>query len=165
MTKRLRDLGPHEHGGFRRLNRPTRLIKALAQHITAAPIGVTNITNALLVSLESGNGCHLHGCEDAVVEVRLDARQCGNQLGVAAAKAHPPSRHVVAFGKRKELDGNIARAGHLQNTGRLISVEYQIGVGEIVHHPKIMLLGNLHHPLKERQLDTVPGRVGRKIEH
>ena len=28
-----------------------------------------------------------------------------------------------------------------------------------------MLFCNLHHPLKERQLDTVSGRVGGKIEH
>ena len=81
----------------------------------------------------------------------------------SAAKAHPPSRHVVTLGECEKLDGSISCAGHLQNAGRLISIEYQIGVGEIVHHPEIMLFCNLHHPLKERQLDTVSGRIGGKI--
>ena len=34
-----------------------------------------------------------------------------------------------------------------------------------MYHPKIMLFCDLYHPLKETQLDTVPRRVGRKIQH
>ena len=165
MAKCLRDLGPHEHRGFRGLNRPTRLVEALAQHVTPTSIHVTNITNALLVPFEGGNRCHLHGREDAIVEVRLNACQCGDELGVAATKSHPPSWHVVALGERKELHCNVSRAGHLQNAGRLIPVENQIGVGKIVNHPQIMLFCDLHYPLKEGQLDTVSGWVGGKIEH
>ena len=156
MAERLRNLSPHEHGGFGWLDRPTRLIKALAQHVTPAPIHVANITNALLVSLQRCDRCHLHGREDTVVEVRLDAGQCGYELGVAAAKAHAPAGHVVTLGEREKLNCNIPRSRDLQNAGRFIPVKNQVSVGKVVDDPEVMLLGNLYYPLKERELDTVP---------
>ena len=159
MAERLRNLSPHKHGGFGWLDRPTRLIKALAQHVTPAPIHLTNITNALLVSLQRCDRCHLHGREDTVVKVRLDAGQCGYKLGVAAAKSHAPARHVVTLGEREKLNCDISRSRDLQDTGRFIPVKNQVGVGKVVDDPKVMLLRNLDHPLKERELDTVPRRV------
>ena len=74
------------------------------------------------------------GWKTAVIQIALDARQRADHLGVAQAEADAPARHVVALRQREDLDGDFLGALHLQNAGRPVAVEAQVGVGEIVHH-------------------------------
>ena len=62
--------------------------------------------------------------------MRASAR---DHLRIAQAEAHAPARHVVALRHREDLDGDFLGALHLQDAGRLVAVEAEIGVREIVH--------------------------------
>ena len=86
-----------------------------------------------------------------------------DHLAIADREADPPSGHVVAFRKREELDRDVARARHFHDRGRLIAVETEVGVGEIVHHQNLILAGEIDHPLHEAQVDDRGGRIVREV--
>ena len=79
--------------------------------------------------------------EHPVVQVALDPRQRRDHPRIPHAVAHPPAGHVVALRQGVELDPDLLRARHLQEAGRLVAVEPQIGVREIVHHHELVVLG------------------------
>jgi hypothetical protein len=79
------------------------------------------------------------GWNDAVIQVALDARQRVDDLRVAQAIADAPAGHVVALRHGEDLDGVLLGAIHLEDAGRLVAVEADVGVGEIVDHHGAML--------------------------
>ena len=87
-----------------------------------------------------------------------------DDLLVADAKADAPTRHVVALRQREELDADVLGARHLEKTRRLIAVECQIGIGQIVDDDEAMLLGRFDDALKKIQLDHLGRRVMRKAD-
>src|SRR5919109_3117480 len=85
-----------------------------------------------------------------------------NDSAVADGKADSPSWHAITLGKREKLHPKLFGAGNLQKTGRLITVEGKIRVGEIVHDDQVMLLGKANDPLEESQLHNFRGRIMRE---
>ena len=57
----------------------------------------------------------------------------GDDLGVADEEAHAPPRHRERLRERVELDRDVLRARHLQDRRRLVAVEAEVGVREVVH--------------------------------
>ena len=85
-----------------------------------------------------------------------------NDILVADGEADAPSGHVVALGQREELDADLLGSRHLQKTRRVIAVESQIGVGQIVNNDQVVLLGGFDDPFEKVQLDDLRGRIMRE---
>ncbi len=93
--------------------------------------------------------------------MRASAR---DHLAVADGEADPPARHVVALRQREELDADVLRARHLQEARRLVAVEDEVGVGEVVHDQQLVLARELDDALEEGEVDDLGGRVVREVE-
>ncbi len=161
----LGDGRPDEHGGLGPLDLPADVVQAVAQHVAPRLVHGGDLLHALLGPLQGRDGRHLDGGEHAVVEVGLDARQRRHQGPVAVHEAHAPAGHVVALGQGEELHGNLLGTGHLQYGGRLVAIEDDVGISEIVDYPDVVLPGDLHHLLEELQFHALGGGVPGKVEH
>ena len=89
--------------------------------------------DAILRAFERRDGRDLDRREGAVVEVALDARERADQVAVADHEADAPAGHVVALRQGEELDRDVLRARHLHDRRRLVAVEDDVGIGEVVH--------------------------------
>jgi hypothetical protein len=158
-AKLLGDAGPHEHRRLRPLDRPAGARQAVAQHVAAALIGAADVGHALLRPVERVNRRHLDRCEDAVVGVALEARQRAHHLAIPDREAHAPARHVVALGQREELDSDLLGALHLQEARRLVAIERQVRVSEVVDHQHACLAREPDDALEEWALDDGRGRI------
>ena len=98
----------------------------------------------------------------AVVEIALDARQSADHARVAEAESNAPSRHVVAFRQRKNLHRDVLGSFDLQNAGRTIAVEPQIGVREIVNHHRSVMAREANDLFKKIHIDALRSRVVRE---
>ena len=107
----------------------------------------------------------LNRLKNAVIKITLDSRQRVNDIAIADGKADPPTRHVIALGKRKELHPKLFGAGHLKKAGRLITVESKIGVRQVVHDDQFVLPRESNDPLEEIQLDNFRGGIMRKTDN
>ena len=163
--KGLRDFRPDKHSGLGRRHLPPQSIQPVAQQIPPPPVGFADVRNAPLVPLQGRNGGNLYGREGAIVQVGLDARQRPNQGRVPQAKAHPPARHVVAFGHGEELHRQILGPRRLQDARHLIAVIHQVGVCQILHHPNAMLPRNGDDLLEEVQIHAFGGGVAGEVQH
>jgi hypothetical protein len=123
----------------------------------------TNFFDAILRPVERLNSSDLDGLKYPVIKITLDARQGVDDLLVADAKADAPAGHVVALRKRKKLNADVFCSRHLKKAWRLVAVEREIGVGEIVDDDEVMLLGSLDDSFEEIQFDHFRGRVVRKL--
>ncbi len=106
----------------------------------------------------------LDGREGAVVEVALEAREGVDEHRIADHEADAPAGHVVALGQSEELDGDIFCAGNFEDAGRLVAVEAEVGVGEVVDEMEAVLAGQLDEAREERQVDALRGRVRREVD-
>ena len=102
--------------------------------------------------------------EDAVVVIALDGRQRADHLGVAGAEAEPPAGHVVALAHGRRLDADLLGSRHAQEARRLVAVEADVAVGEIVDDHEAEPLGQGDHVHEEIALDHRRRRVVREVE-
>src|SRR3989338_3285860 len=87
-----------------------------------------------------------------------------DHFSVANGKAYPPSRHVIAFGKREEFDADFLGAGDLKEARRLVAVEGDVRIGQIVDDQEIMFLREANNALKEFQFHNLCRRVMGKAD-
>ncbi len=87
-----------------------------------------------------------------------------DQFPVAAHEADAPARHVVAFGEREEFDGHVHGARHLQDRRRHIAIEHDVGIGNVMDHPDVVLPGHCHDLLEELQIHALRGRIAGEVE-
>ena len=102
--------------------------------------------------------------ERAVVEVRLQTRERRDHVGVADEEADPPPGHRERLRQGVQLDAALLGALDLEDRGRLVPVEGEVGVGEVVDDEQTVLAGEGDDPLHEVELDRRRGRVVRKRE-
>src|ERR1700691_1163723 len=162
-AERLRNRRPHEHRRLGLLDRPSGAVEPIDQHVAPILVGRIDLGNAFLRSVERGDCCNLHRREHPVVEVRLQPPARRYHLAIADREADAPSRHVVALREREELDADIFRAGHLHHRRRLVAVEAQVRVREILRDHDVVFARELDHPIHEMQIDRCGGRVVREI--
>ena len=143
---------------------PAEATEAVAQDVAALAVGLADLLDVVLRAVQGVRGGDLHRLEDAVVEVALDARQRRHDLPVADHEADPPARHVVALGEREELDPDVLRARHLEERGRHVAVEAEVGVGEVVHHQALVLARKRDDATEEVELDHLGGGVVREVD-
>src|SRR5262245_44779265 len=128
------DLGPHEHRRLRLAHVPAGALHALAQHVAPLAIGLADLVHVVLRTVERVRGRDLERLEGAVVEVALDAGERRDDLGMPDGEPDAPPRHVVALRQGEELDADVARPGDLEERRRLVAVEAEVGVRQVVHH-------------------------------
>ena len=123
-----------------------------------------DLVDALLVGFEGDDAGDLDRLEGAVVQVGLDAGQRGHHSRIAADEAQAPAGHVVRLRGREDLDADLARARHLEERGRLVAIEGEVGVGEVVHDHQTMLAREVDDFHEEVPVDAHRRRVVRKGE-
>ena len=74
---------------------------------------------------------------------------------VADHESDAPAGHVVALREGEELDGDVFGAGDLEDAGRLVAVEGDVGVGEVVDEVEAVLAGQLDEAGEEGQVDAL----------
>ena len=82
-----------------------------------------------------------------------------DELGVAQAEAHAPAGHGVALGHGVEFHAHVLGALGLQEAGGLVAVEDQVGIGQVMDDPDVVLLGEFHDLFKEGQVGHFRGGV------
>src|SRR5207244_20550 len=123
----FRDPRPDVHRCLGALHHPAGLVQAFHQHVAPLLILHRNLPHALLRALERGDRRDLDRRERTVIVIALDARQRVHQVLVADHESDAPAGHVVALGHGEEFDGDLARARHLHDRGRLPAVEADVG--------------------------------------
>ena len=161
----LGDTRPDEHGGLGFLHQPAGGEQTVAQHITPVLVGLPDFLKAVLRPFEREDARDLNRREHAVVEIRLEPGKRRHQLAIPAHETDAPAGHVVTFGKGKKFDRDVLGAAHLQNRRRAVTIEHDIGIGQIVHHPDAMLFRHGNDLLEKIQIDALRRRIGRKIKH
>ena len=92
--------------------------------------------------------------EHARVHVGLESPEGIHHLPVADDRAGTPPCHVVALGEREELDTHVLGTRSLEEAGRHVAVEGDVGVGVVVHHHQVVRFGEVHQPGEEVVLDN-----------
>ncbi len=96
--------------------------------------------------------------------VALDFGKSPDDVRIADAKTEPPSRHVVGLGHGVELHSHVFRPRNLQETGSLIVIEGKVGIGHVVDHHDLIILGKPYNLFEEVQADSGRGGVVREVE-
>ena len=139
-------------------------MQAFHHDVPALLVGLPDVLHAFLRPVQGDDGSHLHRREAAVVVVALDASQRVHELRIADHESDAPPRHVVALRHGEELDRHVARARHLHDGRRLVVVEHDVGVREIVHDHNVVFFCQRNYFLEKRQVDALRGRIRRKAE-
>ena len=88
----------------------------------------------------------------------------GDEHGVADHESDAPAGHVVALRQREELDGDVFCAGDFKHAGRLVAVEGDVGVGEVVDEMEAVFAGQFDEAGEEGQFDALGGGVGGEVD-
>ena len=91
--------------------------------------------------------------EGAVVEVGLELRERRDDVGAAEREAHAPARHREGLRQAVQLDRAVERPVGGEHRRRLVAVEGDVGVGEVVHEHELALA---------RQVDELLHQLGRR---
>src|SRR3989475_313653 len=145
----LRNRRPDEHGALRLLDRPAELVQPIDQDVAALARNLHDVAHDGGIALQRDDAGDLDGLEGSVVEIRLDASQRVHHLRVAADETEPPARHVVGLRRREDLHADVLGARHLEERRRLVTVEREVGVGEVVDDHEPVLLREGHDLLEE----------------
>ena len=131
---------PGEHRGPRRRHPPAGAAERIHQRVAPAPVDRAHLVDAIVRTVERRGGGDLDRRKGAVVEIGFHPRQRRDDTLVADGKADAPARHRIGFRHRSKFDGNVHGAGNLQNRGRRIVIEIDLGIGEIRQHQEAVLL-------------------------
>ena len=82
--------------------------------------------------------------------------------GLPTGEAHAPAGHGVGLGQRGELDRDVLGALDLQDRGRRVAVEVDLGVGEVGEHPEVVLLREADQVAVEVEVADLRRRVRRE---
>ena len=161
----LGDGRPHEHGPLGGRQVPPDAVEPVAQRVAPGQVGLVDPLRVVGHLVHGHDGGDLDGLEGAVVEVALELGERGDDLGVAHQERHPPPRHRERLGERVQLDGHVLGPGDLQDRRRLVAVEGDVGIGEVVHEDDVVLTGEVDDALHPGQVDTRRGGVVGERQH
>ena len=143
---------------------PAGAVEAFDEDVAAAAVVFADLGDAVLRAFECEDAGDLDGREGAVVEVAFEAGEGVDEDGVADHESDAPAGHVVALRQGEELDGDVFGAGDLEDAGRLVSVEAEVGVGEVVDEVESVLAGERDEAREEGQVDALRGGVRREVD-
>ncbi len=161
MQVLIRNLGPYEHGPFGAGHFPSGPVETGNQGVATLSVSIVDFPDTLLVAFQGDDRGNLDGLEDPVIQVALDSPQGTDDFRITNTIANPPAGHGVAFGHGEEFNSHFLGPLGLQETGCLVAVEGQIGIGEIVNDHDIVFFGPIHNLFKKLQIHDFRGRVVR----
>ena len=176
VAQRLRQRRPDEHRPERRLDGPARACEPGAERVPAAPVDLAELARVIdRLAQRDGRG-DLDRLERPVVEVRLQLCERGDDLGAADDEADAPAGHREGLRHAVELDRALGGAVGREHGRRLVAVEGDVGVREVVHEHEVVLAREVDEPLhvggrcddgrrvvRERDDDDLgPGRLDRR---
>ncbi len=164
VAERGRDRRPREHARARHRDVPAGAGEAFDQHVAAVFVEGARRRDAVLRAVERRHRRRLDRRERAIIEVRLDPRQRGDELRIADREADPPAGHRIGLAHAGELDRDVLRARHLQDRRRRHVVEIDLGIGEVADDPDAVAFGEGDDAFVEAEVDRLGGRV-RRIAH
>ena len=158
----LGDRRPDEHRPLRLRDVPADAAEPVEQRVPPGLVGGADLLRVVRRLVHRDRGGDLDGLERAVVEVALELHQRLHDLGVADHERAAPAGHREALRHRVQLDRALLGPVGLQDRRRVVAVEADVGVGEVVHDDHLPLPAEVDHPLHELQVDARPGRVVRE---
>src|SRR5271170_1461223 len=114
---------PDEHRGLRQSRLPSKLVQPLHENVAASAIVFAYLGHAFLRALERQDRRNLNRREGSVIEVALEARQCGYERLITDHESYAPTGHVVALREGKEFNGDLASPGDFQDRRRAEAIE------------------------------------------
>ncbi len=158
----LGDRRPDEHRALRGLDVPAGTGEAGDQSLAPPEVQLTHLVGVLRGLPQRDDRGDLDRLEGAVVEVGLELREGGDDVGAAEREAHAPAGHRVGLGQAVELDGAVESSVGGQHRRRLVAVESDIRVGEVVDEDELALEGQVDEPLHQLRSRDRSGRVVRE---
>src|SRR5215831_11790897 len=156
---------PGEHRRPRYRDLPTGLPQSVDQDIAARAITLADLGDTILRPIQCRRGRHLYRREGAVIEIGLDARQRRNQPRIADRETDAPAGHRIGLAERGKLDRDVARPRHLEDRGRRLVIEINLGVGDVGKHDDFVPPAERNNLAVEVEVHSLCRRIGRKIEH
>ena len=139
---------------------PTRCrARPSTQRVPTALVGGADLLREVRRLVHRDRRGDLDGLERAVVEVALELHERLHDVGVADHERAAPAGHGEALGHRVQLDGALLGPLGLQDGGRVVAVEADVGVGEVVHDDHLPLPAEVDDALHEVEVDARAGRV------
>ena len=175
-AQRLGQRRPDEHRPERRLDGPARAGEPGAERVAAAPVDLAELARVIDGLAQRDGRGDLDRLERPVVEVRLQLCERGDDLGAADDEADAPAGHREGLRQAVELDRALGGAVGREHGRRLVAVEGDVGVREVVHEHEVVLAREVDEPLhvggrcddgrgvvRERDDDDLgPGRLDRR---
>src|SRR5687767_798623 len=156
---------PHEHGALGLVDPPAQLVEAVDEDVAPLAVHLDDLVDDFLVAFERDDARDLDGLEGTIVEIRLDAGERVDHAGVAAHEAEAPAGHVVRLRRGEDLDADLLGARDLEERRRLVAVEGEVGVGEVVHDHEPVLAGEVDDLHEEVTVHAHGGGVVREGEN
>src|SRR5581483_5856207 len=164
LLRRLarRDAGPDEHRRPRPFQLPADAREPVAERVPPSLVDRRGEPRLLARLAQRDRRRDLQRLEAPVVEIRLQPRERADDVGTAEHERHTPPREREPLRQRVQLDGDVACAFRLEDRGRAVAVEGEIGIREVVHEHDLLLTGEIDEPLQVAELRARRGRVVRK---
>ncbi len=155
----LRDRSPDEHRPERALDLPADTRQPVTEDVAALAIDLARLARIVALFVQRDDGGDLDRLEGPVVEVGLEPRKRRQRRCVAEREAHTPTGHRERLGERVRLDRDVRGAGNLKDRRRLVPVERDVCVGEVVHDERLVLACQRYEPFHEAEVDHARRRV------
>ena len=140
----------------------TQGAEGVRQHRQAAAVLVGDLVGDFGM-LQRIRGGHLDGLELAGVEVVLGVGEGAHHQLVAANPGQAPAGHVEGFGHAVDFHPDVPGARNGEKAQRP-ALEHQRGVGGVLHHQQLVLLGEGYDFFEEFWGGHGAGRVVRVVE-
>ena len=162
---RLRNRCPDEHGAARLRHTPADPLEPIDQRVAPRLVDLTYLVREVGRLVDGDRGCDLDGLKHPVVEIALQLHERLHDLSVAEQERAAPPRHREALRHRIQLHCAFERTFGLENAGRLMAVEADVGVGVVMHHDHLVLAAEIDHALHERKINSCARRIVRERNH
>ena len=138
---------------------PADARQPVAEDVAALAVDLARLGGIVALLVQRDDRGDLDRLEGSVVEVGLQPRERRQRGRVAEREADAPAGHRERLRQRVRLDRDVVGAGNLEDRGRLVAVERDVGVGEVVHDERLVLARQRHEPLHEAEVDHPRRRV------
>ena len=142
----LRNPSPKEHTHLLLVVGTSQDVHDFLCPLTTTGIGVDIIlTMPRLIILIRLSSSQLDASERTALDIRLYLQYPLDKLSIRGTETDTPARHIMTLRHRVELDTAVFGSRNLQNTQVLLAEDK--GIGIIVHHHDVMILGKLYQSL------------------
>src|SRR5581483_10104248 len=107
LAELLGERGPDEHRPARRLDGPAGAVETGAEHVAAAAVDGADLVRVVGGLAQRDDRRDLDRLEGAVVEVRLELGEGGDDVAAAEQEADAPAGHRERLGEAVQLDRDL----------------------------------------------------------